>query len=293
MIYFAEINLSPSPLHSLFEISLEQMDPSPSTNRKTRLIIMRHSERVDSVLRNCNWPSEAFINGGYYPTRSQLPSRLPLRSDPQLYLLDTPLTAHGKAHAFYTGEFFRSLGLIPTRVYTSPAMRCVQTADAVLDGLGQRDRTPLRLDLALHEPSRRNLAIENEHFFSSAGFYVDLIYQPSLDSNIVTGLIGETRSHYYRRIYVILKRIVNEILHRSDCCSTHLIVTHRSCVTLLAAMLNLHRMDEEQLNYLYQIESNKRSEVNFLSMIIAEYDQEQGLWTFLSEFPSMSNKSND
>ena len=53
-------------------------------------------------------------------------------------------------------------------------------------------------------------------------------------------------------------------------------------------MLNLDSIDDK-LNYLYEIESNKRSEVNFLSMIIAEYDQSNGLWTFLSEFPRIEN----
>lgn len=259
------------------------------TRRKLRLIIMRHSERVDSVLRNVDWISNVFVNGGYYPNRLELPSRLPLRSDPQSYRLDTPLTAHGCAHAFHTGEFFRQLALIPHRVYTSPAMRCVQTADSVLAGLAQRDRTPLILDLALHEPSRRALAIENDHFFSSAGFYVDQRYSPLLLSNELNEIIGETRLHYYRRMNMMLKRILAELFQRTGD-STYLIVTHRSCVTLLAAMLNLDRLDDEQLQYLYELESNKRSEVNFLSMIIAEYDDQQALWTFLSEFPSVSDK---
>jgi hypothetical protein len=38
----------------------------PITN-KPRIIIMRHSERLDSILRNPNWPSEVFINGVYSP----------------------------------------------------------------------------------------------------------------------------------------------------------------------------------------------------------------------------------
>lgn len=265
------------------------MEQPTQPQRKLRLIIMRHSERVDSVLKKIDWISKVFINGGYYPNRLELPARLPLRSNPQSYHLDTPLTAHGCAHAFHTGQFFRQLSLIPHRVYTSPAMRCVQTADSVLAGLTQRDRTPLRLDLALHESSRRALAIENDQFFSSSGFYIDQKYFPLLTSNDLNEIIGETRLEYYRRMNNVLKRILAEIFERTED-STYLIVTHRSCVTLLAAMLNLDRMDDEQLHYLYHLESNKRSEVNFLSMIIAEYDDQQALWTFLSEFPSNSNK---
>lgn len=269
------------------------MDQPMPTGTKPRIIIMRHSERLDSVLRNSDWPSEAFVNGVYSPNLTLLPARLPLRSNPQSYLLDTTLTKYGKAHAYYTGEFFRSLGLFPRRVYTSPAMRCVQTADSVLDGLGQRDRTPLRIDLALHEPSRRELPIESEQFYSSADFYVDLIYRPSLSADEKRVIVGETRLQYYCRMHAFIKRITEDILTQPvplGSSSTNLIVTHRSCVTLLAAMLNLDTIDE-QLNYLYNIESNKRREVNFLAMIIAEYDASLGLWTFLSDFPSLPERA--
>jgi len=53
-------------------------------------------------------------------------------------------------------------------------------------------------------------------------------------------------------------------------------------------MLNLNSVDDK-LSYLNEIKSNKRSEVNFLSMIIAEYDESNGLWTFLSEFPQIKH----
>ena len=105
---------------------------------KPRIIIMRHSERLDTVLQNNHWPHEVFVNGIYEPNVTQMPTLLPLRPDPSEYSWDTPLSRDGRAHAHQLGEYFQSLGFIPQRVYTSPAMRCVQTADAVLDGLGLR-----------------------------------------------------------------------------------------------------------------------------------------------------------
>lgn len=252
--------------------------------KKFRLIILRHSERVDTVFRNCNWTSEAFVDGEYIPNHPQLPLQLPIRSDPQSYLLDTPLTRFGSAHAYYTGKYFRDFDWKIDRVYTSPAMRCVQTADAVLDGLGQRDEIPLRIDLALHEATRKDLPIENDQFFASAGFLVDENYQANLPSENRMEIIAESRLHYYRRMDAILKRILTDMFNEEKD-SNYLIVTHRSCVTLLAAMLNLERFDAEHLKALYDLETKKRSEVNFLSMIIAEYDGEQAQWRFLSEIP--------
>jgi ubiquitin-associated SH3 domain-containing protein len=243
---------------------------------------MRHSERLDFVLRNPNWPSEVFANGVYSPNRQHLPSVLPLRENPREYLLDTPLTKYGKAHAYHTGEFFRSVGLIPDLIYTSPAMRCVQTADSVLAGLGLRTKRALRMDLALHEPVRKRLPLQSASFYSSAGFRVDLNYRPLLPLNDSRIILGETRLQYYRRLYFMLKRIIRKLTYENP--STILIVTHRSCVTLLAAMLNLDSIDDK-VNYLYKMETDKREEVNFLSMIIAEYDASTGLWTFLSDFP--------
>lgn len=262
---------------------------------KPRIIIMRHSERLDSVLRNNHWPQEAFINGVYSPHLTQMPTMLPTRADPHEYALDTPLSRHGKAHAHHTGEFFRSVGLIPHRVYTSPAMRCVQTADSVLDGLGRRERVPLRIDLALHEPTKRQLPLQPAEFFSSAGFFVDPNYAPILSPANSRAIVLESRLTYYKRMYTVLKRITMKLISQSMKVSssssqpTVLIVTHRPCVPLLAAMLNLDTV-EDKVGYLNEILNNKTGEVNFLAMIIAEYDIDTGLWSFLSDFPDTRPK---
>lgn len=268
----------------------------PQQVHKPRLIIMRHSERLDFVLKNNHWPQEVFINGVYSPNVTQMPTVLPIRANPHEYSLDTPLSRHGKAHSYHTGEFFRTLGLIPHRVYTSPAMRCVQTADAVLDGLGRRERVPLRIDLGLHEPTKRKLPLQSADFFASAGFFVDPNYTPVLAPEKNSIIVRETRLAYYRRMYAALRRITQKLISQNMKASvtavppTILIVTHRPCVTLLAAMLNLDAVDDK-VGYLQEAELNRRGEVNFLSMIIAEYDPTTRLWTFLSDFPQLPTSS--
>jgi broad specificity phosphatase PhoE len=175
-------------------------------------------------------------------------------------------------------------------------MRCVQTADSVLDGLGRRERAPLRIDLALHEPTKRPLPLQSAQSFASAGFFVDLNYQPVLSPSNNPIIVRETRLAYYRRMYNVLKRITQKLLSQNmkipilSAPPTVLIVTHRPCVTLLAAMLNLDTIDDK-IGYLNEMENNRRGEVNFLSMIIAEYDAGTGLWTFLPDFPQMQTTS--
>ena len=257
---------------------------------KPRIIIMRHSERLDFALGNNSWPRDVFINGVYQPNLTQMPTVLPMRADPHEYSLDTPLSKHGKAHAYHTGQFFRSLGLIPHQVYTSPAMRCVQTADSVLDGVGKRERVPLKLDLALYEPTKRVLPLQPAQYFASAGFFVDTSYQPVLLPTNSNSIVREARLAYYRRMYAVLRRISQKLVSQrvpitaTSTPPTILVVTHRPCVTLLAAMLNLDSVDDK-LAYLRDMESDRRREVNFLSMIIAEYDAASNFWHYLSEFP--------
>lgn len=252
---------------------------------KPRIIIMRHSERLDFVLQNPNWPSQAFVNGVYTPHTRHMPTVLPHRADPYEHVLDTPLTRYGKAHAQRTGEFFRSLNLVPDQAYTSPAMRCVQTADAVLHGCGTRKEAPLKIDLSLHEPVRRQLPLQPARFFASAGFNVDLRHRPLLPSNDSRLILGESRIDYYQRTYAVLKSITDGLIRtaKKSSPSTALVVTHRAGVTLLASMLNLDSIDDKVI-YLNELESNKRREVNFLSMVVAEYDAETGLWDFISDF---------
>ena len=56
--------------------SLESKDPM----HKPRIIIMRHSERLDSVLRNSHWPQEVFVNGFHLTLHE--PTERPLSLQP-------------------------------------------------------------------------------------------------------------------------------------------------------------------------------------------------------------------
>ncbi|CAF1604965.1 unnamed protein product, partial [Didymodactylos carnosus] len=253
------------------------------------------------ILKNSNWPLEAFdTNGVYQPMNSQMLTLLPTRQNPYDYSLDPPLTKHGKNHAYHTGEFFRTLNLLPTKVYSSPAMRCIQTADTVLDGLGLRLKIPIRSDLALHEPSRKHLPLQPPDYYYKNGFNMDLKYQPLLSPLNTKIIMRENHLNYYRRMYMMLKRIITKVMRNSALSNynseTILIITHRPCVAILAAMLNIDKIDNK-LKYLRDIENKKRQEINFLSMVIAEYDHNLRQWNYLADFPEkipavLSKKTN-
>lgn len=48
---------------------------------------------------------------------------------------ETPLTARGIEQARLLGKYFRENGIIPTHVFTSPALRTLQTADTTLSAM--------------------------------------------------------------------------------------------------------------------------------------------------------------
>jgi len=51
--------------------------------------------------------------------------------------IDPPLTANGKQQAFHTGQYLRQKihSTASIRIHCSPFMRCLQTADALLNGM--------------------------------------------------------------------------------------------------------------------------------------------------------------
>jgi hypothetical protein len=71
---------------------------------KTKLIIIRHGERVDALFGE-NWFSQAFDQTGRYQRfHTNLPISLPYRQNFQDYLHDPPLTELGLIRSFRTGS---------------------------------------------------------------------------------------------------------------------------------------------------------------------------------------------
>jgi hypothetical protein len=70
---------------------------------KTKLVIVRHGERVDALFGE-NWFRQAFDQtGNYRRFHTNLPMNLPYRQNFQDYLYDPPLTELGLIRSFRTG----------------------------------------------------------------------------------------------------------------------------------------------------------------------------------------------
>ncbi len=104
-----------------------------------RLFLFRHAERVD-VTFGKQWIQHSFDSDGSYHRRNlNMPKELPKRKGgPMDFTKDSPITEIGIYQAKLTGEAMKEQGIRITHLYCSPALRCVQTANAIQQGLGQQ-----------------------------------------------------------------------------------------------------------------------------------------------------------
>ncbi len=146
------------------QTSLHHNSRHLSAVKPLRMIIIRHAERADAVLGS-DWSKKSFDRTGRYIRFSEhlpdaydsifffsnqkknvalLPSRLPTRSYLHHYVIDVPLTNRGRMHAFKTGKALLANGYAADICYTSPSLRCVQSADGILNGMEGR-HVPMQL----------------------------------------------------------------------------------------------------------------------------------------------------
>ena len=114
----------------------ESAPPLPPSGPR-RLFILRHAERVD-VTFGKQWIQLSFDPDGYYHRRNlNMPREIPKRKGgPNDFTKDSPITETGIFQARLTGEEMKEKGIRISHVISSPALRCVQTANAILQGLG-------------------------------------------------------------------------------------------------------------------------------------------------------------
>lgn len=98
------------------------------------LLGITHAETVDQIFPN--WLNDAFVRGrdrddtNYRPYDLNMPASL-LRRPPAHYQFDSPLTEHGKICAALTGRGILLANYQPNIIFTSPELRCLETAHSL------------------------------------------------------------------------------------------------------------------------------------------------------------------
>ena len=105
-----------------------------------RFIIIRHSERVDKKY-GPDWTQYSFDSiGQYYPCDANMPSTLPRRVNWLDYEVDTPVTSNGLRQSWNVGNTLALYNLPLVACYSSPALRSIQTADKILEGMSRKSK---------------------------------------------------------------------------------------------------------------------------------------------------------
>ncbi|CAD6193831.1 unnamed protein product [Caenorhabditis auriculariae] len=115
--------------------------------KPSKLLVMRHSERVDDCFPG--WIEKSNVGGNYVPYDLNMPSRLPVQRPLREFINDTPLTRSGIVIAQMVGRGILMADVVPDIIYCSPALRCLQTATWVREICGSKGL--LRVEPGLFE----------------------------------------------------------------------------------------------------------------------------------------------
>ena len=178
-----------------------------------KLLIVRHAERVDSTF-GTGWLNQVFDRrtGTYRRINLNFPKKMVIRRDLRDFLFDPPLTELGLHECKMVGEALAAQGVDIQHVYSSPALRCIQTADKILEGLQIRDKKPIRIEPCLFEFLKWYPVVPIKWPFLSLdeltenGYNVDKSYKPFYPIESLRK--DEDELMYYQRSHFIITSIL-------------------------------------------------------------------------------------
>lgn len=211
----------------------KSVPPEVVESNGKRLFVVRHGERVDFTFGS-SWIQRCFdAQGNYCRFDMNMPQSLPQRKgSPQSFVDDSPLTVQGLFQAKLLGETMSEKKITFSHVYCSPALRCIQTADSILSGLGIS--RAIRIEpgifewMVWHQTGLPVFMTPEE--LISAGYNIDISHQPIWN----TFDIKETISDYYDRCHKATSTIAER--HHNDG-SNILLVSHKGSVDVCIRQL--------------------------------------------------------
>ncbi|KAI6655504.1 Ubiquitin-associated and SH3 domain-containing protein B-like [Oopsacas minuta] len=230
--------------------------PVPKPQGPNRIFIFRHAERVDATFGQ-NWIRCSFDKEGNYERKNlNMPISLPKREGgPEKYNKDSPITMMGQFQSRITGEGMRDEGVRITHAFSSPSLRCVQTAQHILEGIGAERSVGINVEPGLFEWmawARGKIPdwMKPEDLLIS-GLNVDRSYKYIEHPNNLS--LEERADDYYRRSYDVIRKIIHYI--PSNTASDVLILAHAGSLDALSRMLigQLPRSAQELTQYTQQV----------------------------------------
>lgn len=185
----------------------------PSNNQK--LLVVRHGERIDFTF--ANWTKNCFTADGVYRRLDlNMPKMLPERNSPvQEWKDDPPLTTIGCYQARLVGEAMRDVNVKAGYVYTSPAFRCIQTCNALLEGMQVKEQVKMRIEPGLFEwcywYNGKIPKFCDPVELSKCGYNIDTDYVPIITRDELLSVHAmETMPEFYVRNNRVTERAVKD-----------------------------------------------------------------------------------
>lgn len=246
-----------------------------ATNTPRQIYIMRHGERIDFTFGP--WIPYCFDDEGKYIRKDlNMPRSVPERkSGPQGFLKDSPLTNVGLLQATLLGEALKEAKTKIHTVYCSPSLRCIQTCDAMLKGLGRNKHISINIEPGLFEwlvwyPESLPDWMSQEEL-TKAGYNISKTYEPFITVSELEEARENCEQFYLRSSFVVQSAIAATEQRGGNI----LLVGHAATLDVCSReLLGEKPRTPQELTKLIQ-------KVPYCSFAVLEQNAEQNKWELL------------
>ncbi|KAJ8266260.1 hypothetical protein GJAV_G00128400 [Gymnothorax javanicus] len=246
---------------------------SQSRLPKRTLFVCRHGERMDVVFGK-HWLSQCFdAKGRYMRTNLNMPPNLPARSGGfRDYDKDGPITVFGATQARLVGEALLESNTVIDFVYSSPSLRCVQTAHNILKGLQQDGKIKIKVEPGLFEWTKWVSGTTLPAWIppadlAAANLSVDTTYRPHIPVSKLT--VSESYDTYISRSFQVTREILADCQNMGN---NVLVVAHAS--SLEACTRQMQGLTPQNSKDFVQVVRK----IPYLGFCACEEQSETGVW---------------
>lgn len=175
-----------------------------------QLFVMRHAERIDNTF-GVDWMYRSFDrNGNYKRFDLNMPVEIPARVIENFHL-DSPITNTGMFVSNRIGFGLKVNKCVPDIIYSSPSLRCIQSAKGIMLGMGQ-PHLKIRIEPGLFENTWAHDRLPTFMTPDELDFLeldVDFDYKPYFDINKLCEKC-EKMASYNHRVHSTLSKILSK-----------------------------------------------------------------------------------
>uniref|UniRef100_A0A914QEA8 Uncharacterized protein n=1 Tax=Panagrolaimus davidi TaxID=227884 RepID=A0A914QEA8_9BILA len=220
----------PQKLNAKIAHKTGTFDRPKSLQNKKIIALIRNGERIDRVFPE--WLNLNFTDSEeYLPTDLNQPIEMLKRSGGiEDYIDDSPITEIGDLTSECLGRSFGLHGIWPLqKVYSSPSLRCIQSAAAFIKGLNKNMKLCVEPGLfdwtKWYKKIPKFLSIDE---LVKAGYSIDTEYIPFKKVDELEEIIGqETIDEFYSRIRACISAITSTSTSKPERIA---IITHSTSI---------------------------------------------------------------